>query len=231
MEMQGNTTDSVEKLQSAVNSKERTMLDITNEDGVVIQQIEYMNGVPDGRGITYDVNTRQKVQDMQFKEGKLHGEMIVYDQVGNITAKLNYDNGVLSGPCEFYMDGKLILSGQYANGQYDGKLTYYDTFQNIVKEENYENGLKNGKSVSYAPNHQVLKSETYLNGKLNGVSVSFYPGLDNAMHEYADYQDGKINGIAKIFYDDGNLQEIRVYSMGNIVGEIKRYDRNGNLIS
>jgi len=214
-----------------MNSNERKMIDMCDDNGKLVQQIEYKLGVPDGKGFTYNPDTGNKIQEMNFINGKLHGEMIIFDQLGDIAAKLTYVDGILYGPCEFYVDGKMVLSGQYKDGKYDGVLTYYDTFLNIVKEETYVNGLKEGKVITYSPNKKILKSENYKNGKLNGVTVTFYPDKEDALHEYAEYLNGELNGTAKVFYEDGNLQEIRVYSNGKIVGEVKKYDKDGELIS
>lgn len=223
--------EQLKEMKELMNSEERTMIDMQDDEGRLVQQIEYKLGVPDGRGITYNPETGNKIQEMNFLNGKLHGEMIIYDQLSDIAAKLTYFEGGLNGPCEFYVDGKMILSGHYKDGKYDGVLTYYDTFLNIIKEENYQNGLKEGKVISYSPNKQILKSESYKAGKLNGVTVTFYPDKENAMHEYAEYSNGELHGTTKVFYDDGNLQEIRLYSNGKIIGEVKKYDREGNLLS
>jgi len=226
-----NATNDLKNMQDLMNSNERRMINMYDDNGRLVQQIEYKLGVPDGKGFTYNPETGNKIQEMNFINGKLHGEMKIFDQLGDIAAKLTYVEGILEGPCEFYVDGKMILSGQYKDGKYDGVLTYYDTFLNIVKEETYVNGLKEGKVITYAPNKQILKSENYKGGKLNGVTVTFYPDKENVLHEYAEYQDGVLHGTAKLFYDDGNLQEIRVYSNGKIIGEVKKYDRDGDLIS
>jgi len=161
-----NATNDLKNMQDLMNSNERRMINMYDDNGRLVQQIEYKLGVPDGKGFTYNPDTGNKIQEMNFINGKLHGEMIIFDQLGDIAAKLTYVDGILYGPCEFYVDGKMVLSGQYKDGKYDGVLTYYDTFLNIVKEETYVNGLKEGKVITYSPNKKILKSENYKKGDM-----------------------------------------------------------------
>lgn len=65
------------------------------------------------------------LKTVSMKNGKPNGSTIMYDENGNIAHKLNYKDGVLDGPAEFYQDGELIMSTSFENNEMSGKTTFF----------------------------------------------------------------------------------------------------------
>ena len=88
-----------------------------NEDGTVIQELNYYNG-------------------------QLSGEAKSFYSNGNIKEIINYAFNMKHGPYFSYaIDGKVLIEGAYKNKQKDGSWNYYDeSTGNLTKTIEYEFG-------------------------------------------------------------------------------------------
>lgn len=90
--------------------------------------------------IYYDINIGNKYCEGYFKDGKLDGQFIKYDKVGNIVLKNNYVNGLKSGYCVLMRNGTQIICN-YKNGKLHG--SYRKWKDNLLLEYYiYNNGEK-----------------------------------------------------------------------------------------
>jgi antitoxin component YwqK of YwqJK toxin-antitoxin module len=62
--------------------------------GALSEEIEYNNGVEDGKSIQYAENG-VKIKETSYKNGTLHGKLIIRDADGKITDENEYVNGIL----------------------------------------------------------------------------------------------------------------------------------------
>ncbi len=65
----------------------------TYEDGVLVKIQHFLNGKLDGEIKTFYPVTSMRMISQQYKEGKLHGTSIYYDEDGNPTNEFIYENG------------------------------------------------------------------------------------------------------------------------------------------
>ena len=56
-----------------------------------------------------------------------------------------------------------------------------------------------------------------------GTSFDYYP--DSVVHTAIELKDGQLDGITKIYFDNGQLEEIRSYSMGKMNGKWEKWNR------
>lgn len=95
-----------------------------------------------------------------YKDGKLHGEEIVYAKPDSIIYN-NYENDVRSGRCRIEYKGVIIRDLNYSNGMLNGKQQYYfpDGKINIVgfmKDNKTSNTWKH-----YDPEGDIVATFTY----------------------------------------------------------------------
>lgn len=76
-------------------------------DGVVREDINYVNGIKNGVAQQYYPDGKQRVY-MVYQNGVLEGGMSTYYNSGNIKYETNYSAGVINGKrTGYYEDGKL----------------------------------------------------------------------------------------------------------------------------
>ena len=104
----------------------------------------------------------------------------------------------------FYKNGSLEYQSEQKNGVLHGKSTYW-----------FENGF--------------IKSETiYDFGKIHNYHKEFY---NNGELKYIiDYSYGKKNGFERWYYKNGQIKSEKKYNNNIIIGNVIRWDKNGNII-
>ena len=100
-----------------------------NEDGSIVQEEHYLNGVLDGKKRVYYANENLRSIE-EYTNGERNGKRIEYDENRNVSYEYNYLNGVLNGLFKAYNEGKLWRECLYENGQ-------------ILREKEYKNGKIN----------------------------------------------------------------------------------------
>lgn len=174
-----------------------------------------------------DPNTGALLRVVHMFDGKLHGELIVYDQTENVVNRLNYKNGILDGKAEFFIDQKPLMQTNfkdglqegetiifslgvkiavcnYSKGMLEGTFTNFDTLGNVLRTAIYSKNLQNGECTTYYPDGTVLEKAIYKNGKLDGEVLRFYP--NGVLREKANYLEGKQVGIQENYDTNGKLQ-------------------------
>ena len=185
-----------------------------DSNGCLEYEGEYLNGERNGKGKLYD----REYGFLKFEGEFLNGKKWTgkgYDKDNNILYELKEGNGYIK---EYDYKGRLIIEGEYLNGQLNGKVIGpYFTGE-------YKNGEKNGKFKEYYEKDKLEFEGEYLNGEKNGKG------------KWYDW-DGKIKFEGEYLYGfrrkgksyiDGILEyegEFLFYRKWNGKG----YDKNGNI--
>lgn len=82
--------------------------------------------------IAFNSNGTKSMQ-YYLLNGAIHGEAVLYDEVGKVTQKLHYSNGRLSGEYVFYKNGKKDYGGSYFNGAAIGLFEYRNGKKQYVR--------------------------------------------------------------------------------------------------
>ena len=103
-----------------------------------------------------------------------------------------YHNDTLNGPYKSYHpSGRIKIDGQYSNGLFDGKWTYFDQFGRIVGEGDFNKG--SGSQTAF-----------FSNGKKKQV-----------IH----YKNNQKHGREEFYNADGSLSKVNIYKNGNFIEE------------
>lgn len=152
---------------------------------------------------------------------------------GNREEHFQRKDGKRNGICKVKVNGKIVQTCTYRNGQLDGN------FKGVNVEKNYSEGLLHGEYRVYRKNLLVMFRE-YKKGKLHG-SFIHYEVAESSNGLYGDvkekshhiYHEGRLHGVATFrngttqLWDNGLLvSESRIV---NERRELYFYDEKGKL--
>ena len=106
----------------------------------IVLSITYDNDKLNGFAHKYYVNGNIE-EKTQWKNNVLHGQQILYNQDGVITAIINYHSGKVDGSyVVYYPNGKTEISGQYTGNLKTGIWKYFNPDGSLHYQLTYDNG-------------------------------------------------------------------------------------------
>ncbi|MDR2766141.1 MAG: hypothetical protein LBB63_01610 [Holosporaceae bacterium] len=168
------------------------------------------------------------LKTITMKDGIPNGPMVIYDENGKVSGKLNYDNGILSGPAEFFLSEKPLMLTFFENGLQEGESIL---FSNGIKVgvANYRCGVLEGAFTSFDNEGNVIRIAIYAGGSQNGECQTFYP--DGTLMEQAVYKSNLPDGQVIKYFPNGNVMEVSTFQEGKPYGYVDTYDADGDLKS
>ncbi len=82
---------------------------------------------------------------------------------------------------------------------------------------------------NYYENGQMESRSVYVHGRLYGKYKEWYS--NGQLKSIIEYKNGKRNGITTVWYANGQKQEELLYKNNDFVKYLKRWDKNGHLVS
>lgn len=141
-------------------SKNNSVLcDTTTSDGVLngetacrisstgnpIFNFSFKNNLINGNiSFFYPEKKSAKFADANYIQGKANGTLTIYGfKTGKPIYKFDWKNGVATGKEEVFDEntGKITLTGNRVNGEYEGETTRYTVDGVIVEKQNWKNGI------------------------------------------------------------------------------------------
>ena len=148
------------------------------------------------------------MKEVEYKEGKKHGEEIIYDEDGGIRRKTEYKEGI--------KDGKEIEKRK----------------GNITRQTTYIAGEKEGLEVIYYTNGKEKRISWYQEGILHGVVIEWYE--DGIEKQKTYWKNGKKHGVSIKRDKEGNIrrktyynQSVKVNTEYDITGDIVKIEKLG----
>ena len=130
-----------------------------------------------------------------------------YDN-GIIKTRVLYKNGKLSGDYISYDEnGQKEFEGTYKNGLKDGKWTewYTQSDGSKMEERIYKEDIIDGKWTRWYKNGQKSSEKTYKDGKPDGLYTEWY---ENGQKKFEwTYKDGKEDGFLVQWNEDGSVKK------------------------
>jgi len=172
----------------------------------------------------YNMGTIIKIEN--YWEGALTSSLEFETAMDNLVAK--YPNGKtyydisrtgsrFQGPAKWYYgNGQLEVEGNFVDGSQDGKWTYYFPNGQISRINEYELGDPVGSRVIYHLNGEISETFAFLEGEFHGPNVEYN---DRGIRtDSVSYVNGKLDGNRYFYSETGELQHVRVYDLGKIIG-------------
>ena len=133
-------------------SKSIDVMDLVERDGLMYEEFSnvpftgkttgriqrsYKDGKPHGEWLVY-YDDGQLWYKENYKDGELHGEQIYYWSNGILSSKSNYKNGKSHGDdLEYYENGNLRFKGKYKNNKRVGKWFFYQENGELKETKEY----------------------------------------------------------------------------------------------
>ncbi|MBR2865863.1 MAG: toxin-antitoxin system YwqK family antitoxin [Elusimicrobiaceae bacterium] len=196
-----------------------------DDNGQVRSEATYKDNKLDGEYLRYDEQGRLLTRE-NYREGLREGEATYFSYMANgfMHAKAYYKNSLLHGPwTSYFPNGETCVSANYQNGKLHGlRRVLYQNGQ-VDCEEHFDNGKLHGPRTLYFPEGKVWFQENYQNGRLHGERFSFFP--NGQKHDCEFYTEGLLEGPRQIFAENGELISSEEYHWGSVVHNTERRSR------
>ena len=193
--------------------------------------LELLGKIPDGEVKEIDENGHV-LAVAHYKDNKLNGTFIRYNESGKEISRENFVNGLLEGPAQyisFTQKDVLTANCSYKNARLEGERTLTQQNGTLRKKEFYKNGHLNGVRSSFYANGNLECKETYVDGKLEGNREFFFP--TGGLWYQENYTKGRLDGDRLGYFANGKLFLEESYTDGMLEGLRKTYAENGELLS
>jgi uncharacterized protein len=171
-------------------------------DGSIKSKGSYKENLKEGNWEFYHENG-QVEQKGSYKGNLFSGEWYWYYENGNLKREENYYLGKNDGVyLEYNADGKIIVKGEFLDGEKEGEWTY--DVGDVVINGNYTLGLRDGQWVSYYEKGKLRFSGSYIQGNADGKHYLYYP--NGNMEEERFFNSGYREKDWKKFHKDGTLK-------------------------
>ncbi len=141
---------------------------ILYEDGKTKYEGKIVNGKPDGIWKTYSENG-YLLSEVNYKEGVVEGDAVFYYEAPDKKAKIKvkFENEmIVDNYKEFYENGILKADIEYEDGKPNGYAKFYYTSGILKINGDYKEGVKKGKWLYYTETGQVFNKEKWKKGNL-----------------------------------------------------------------
>lgn len=210
-----------------------------NEKGETILEINYKNGLKNGKRKTY---TENEIVEENFENDIKNGLSNYYFLDGKLKKTLNFINGKESGISkEYTQEGLVIAITEYKNGSLIRRENINRTDRNAKKqgvwkfffddgslqlEGFYVNGKKNGFFKDYNKEGVLLSITKYIEDEIQkdvpelaeyDLRTDYY--TDGSVKVVGSYKNGVAEGIRREYAQDGKIKNAFFFEKGNITGE------------
>ncbi|TBW26794.1 toxin-antitoxin system YwqK family antitoxin [Gramella sp. KN1008] len=154
---------------------------------------------------------------IRYKQNKDEYIVKTHYPSGRLKKSITYLHGYKHGEFKAYsVEGILETEGDYFNNLQHGEWTDYRENGDVIFKRNFEYGSYNGKSEVFYENGQLDTEYIYNYGIDTGVWKSYHENGEQATQ--IPHENGSEHGEWKLYDNQGNLQLIRYYEYGRLLG-------------
>lgn len=152
----------------------------------------------------------------ELEDGRINGELLRYDEDGNLVARENYLNGNLHGLRETYLDGKKNIHMSFKNGFLHGATVFPSQFGDwkFERHATFIDGFLHGPYVVRVDG-RIWFETNFANHKVSADQVNLFEE-DGVIALSIPFVNGQVEG--EVEWSNGCTQPFS----GGIAGEIKR---------
>jgi uncharacterized protein len=198
-------------------------------DGAIKQQLAFHAGVIDGPCYTFYPNGARSGY-FPMKAGNKNGRVEEYAASGNLISVNTYTDNIENGKAAFNnYENQFTRELSYRNDTVDGRHTE-KWLNGLAKQEcNYVKGLYDGSYFTWYINGKPESEYTYTQGVKTGRYSTWH--FNGALNESGDYDsDGNLSGEYKSFDREGNLSSVqKIYTKGLLNGTSTWYFPDGKI--
>lgn len=168
-----------------------------------------------------------KLHEFTIEKGKLHGTFKSFYGNGKCWEKINYDSGQLHGECiRYYNNGNPYNIFNYLGGKLEGECnTFYESGKIHIKSHKI-NDKSDGFVSTYKEDGGILSIDHHKNGK-----CAYHSAFVENRLKYESYERKGFMLTKKYNIDGSSICELFKYGNGETVEKVKKYDKDGKLIT
>ena len=130
----------------------------------------------------------------ELRDGRFHGQLLRYDENGNLSVRENYSDGTLHGLRETYLKGKKRRHMSFKNGFLHGPVAIPSRFAEweIERKAVFADGFLHGPYV-VGLDDRIFFETNFANHKVSSDHVDVFDE-DGSIALSIPFEDGKIEG-------------------------------------
>lgn len=174
----------------------------------------FKNDKLNGKQIYYQDNGKI-LEETPFVDGKKTGVRTAYFENGAKSVMETYKDNAYDGPfTTYYPNGAINCEGSYTNDILNGSYNCRHMDGSKRLESTFVNDKLNGSHKMYNPSGDLISSFEYINGDLTGAGWEYLDG--KALVSSGNYKNGKADGPVKVFWANQTLKNQSNYENGKI---------------
>jgi len=219
-------------------------------DGQLKVKVSYVNGKEEGKYLYYHENGKLNTEGFYEngmavghwkymhdngvlkEEGDLKSDFRIgiwqtFTENGKLSEETNYgETGKKTGIYkEFSLDGNLILELTYKGEEIISYVTYNSKGEVVSQKEKKKKELE---FVDYYDNGKKRLEGNYYKGKYIGT-WKYYNQYGTLTKELVYNDEGNLEGTCKWYFDNGQIETLKIFKDGVIDGYFVDYYRKGNI--
>lgn len=157
------------------------------------------------------------------------GVFTYYHKNGKIKSECDFISGTSKVKATLYHEnGQKSGEGIFVDQIKDSVWNYYGQDGKLIKVESYRNGEKHGEWKTFSAQTGILlEEERFDNGRLNGPAKIFF--INGDLQNLINYIDGQRNGAFESYYTGNVLSSKGVYHNNLPIDTWTYYDGDGQL--
>lgn len=145
----------------------------------------------------------------------------VWDDQGNVVAKISYEKGSLQGPSLYYYpSGQLQRELSFLKGNLNGEAVEYNLNGQVKSQTRYKDGHQEGKSEGFFNDGKLAWDETYSDGLL--LEGTYYNPKGDPISKIE-----KGGGYQALY--EGDALTFIEFRMGRPEGQVQKYTASGEI--
>ncbi|QJI42004.1 toxin-antitoxin system YwqK family antitoxin [Pseudomonas sp. ADAK2] len=199
-----------------------------SESGVVIKRANYLNDELEGWQTTYHDNGKE-ADAYNWHQGKrVDGEYLEHDEDGALIGRISYRNDVPDGPAmSYYPSGKLKDSSTFVAGKAQGPSTSYFENGAVRSTRNNVDSSPEGWVISYYADGKVEEKQFFEQQVQRSYATWNDQGIQTVQWQWDEQH--REQGDFKKWYENGQLQDHRIYKDGKLQGPAITWYENGQM--
>lgn len=222
-----------------------------NENGCLIAEIPYSQGVLEGLSVDYHANG-QVWKRTAYSKNKLDGLSEIYKMNGELLQQTTYVQGSKHGPSYRFWGGNQLASQEeyFQNRLVTG--CYFDKSGALISEvqngtgfraifgkdslyelQEYRQGVLEGEVRVYTPQGKLLRVYSMKKDLKHGEEIQYFEEscLENLQpHLSIQWYEGNVQGISRSWYSNGNQESQKEMAKNAKNGVATAWYRDGNLM-
>lgn len=142
-----------------------------DKGGLLSKQENYINDTLNGEMRTYTTSNNVRIlqQSQYYKNGKLDGLAIEYNNMGKTSSAQEYKAGIKNGRSIWYFNnGEPAMEQYYTDGILDGVQKVYNMNGVVISQGQYKHGVKSGLWLEYFDNGELKSEGNFMEDKKIG---------------------------------------------------------------